>query len=213
MIQTVTKDSLYYNKYQYKAQLESIQGAWFIHNVASVEQFEEKLTDDFWISIYNSNVKKPDFNFLKNLILYKQKHSNNVTIRIEGSHVSIFSNDLEVLREIEIYYKVKSYYKINLFPKIKFFQNPPKFMFRTYFDINKNVDNSALISYLKKEKSLNKLKYHNYFDKIEQRRWFDPKCYVDYNDENVLTFVSLVLNGKLKQTYKLEWIGNKDKYI
>lgn len=209
----ITQSNLYYNKYQYKAQLGVISGAWFIHNVKSLEQFEEKLKDDFWLSIFNKNYKKTDINSLKKLVLYKQKHLQNITIRVEGSYVSIFSNDLDILREIEIDYVVEQYYKVNCIPKIKFFKNVPKFMYRTYFDINNNADNTALIGYLHQQRNLGKLKYNNYFDTVNKRRWNIPKCYVDYNEQSVITFLSLVHNGKLKETYKLEWVGNKDKYI
>jgi len=210
---TITKNLLFYNKYQYKAQLGVIPGAWFIHNVKSLEQYEEKLKDDFWLSLLNKSFKNTDPSSLKNLVLYKQKHLQNITIRVEGSYVSVFSNDLDILREIETDYKVQKYYQVNCIPKVKFFTNVPKFMYRTYFYINKHADNSALIMYLKKERQLGKLKYNNYFDTLDRRRWNMPKCYVDYNDQSVITFLSLVLNGKLKETYKLEWIGNKDKYI
>jgi len=204
--------NLYYKKYQYKALLGIIPGAWFIHNVKTIEQFEQKLTNNFWLEIFNKAYDKIHPNSLKKLVQYKQKHLSNITIRIEGSYVSIFSNDLEILKEIEKDYKVQNYYKVNHIPKVKFFKNIPKYKYRTYFSIDKHADNSALISYLTKERQFAKLKYNNYFDTMDKKRWHEPKCYVDYNDQSVLTFLSLVHNGKLKETYYLDWIGNKDKY-
>lgn len=213
MYTILTKDSLFYNKYKYKAKLQKIVGAWFLHNVKSFKDYENKLSDEWWEKLLNTDLTDPNRTNLKNLIKFKETNNKEVTIRVEGAYVSVFSNNLDILKELEQNFVVKQYFEVNCIPKVKFFHKPPKFKYRTYFRINYNVDNASLYDYIMRQKALGLVDYNKYIDKPLKKFYRMPMLFVDYNDEKIITFLSLLHSEKVWKTYKLEWIGDKDKYI
>lgn len=209
-LKVLHQSNLYYNKYKYKVKLEKIKGAWFIHGINTVESLTYKQENDWWANLIDNDVSRLK---LTNLVIFKENHGQETTMRIEGSNVSVFSNNLEILKKLEENFIIRQFYEINHIPKVKFFTKPPKFKFRTYFKITKGVDNSNLFEYLKRQKALGLVEYNKFIDRPKKTIWQLPVLFVDYNDEKIITFLSLLHGEKLGKTFKLEWIGDKDKYI
>lgn len=211
-IKVIEQPNLYYNKYKYKAKLEKISGAWSIRNVNTLEAYEEQLCSDWWASILKSD-PKIDYTPLRNLILFKENYRHKITMRIEGSSITVFSNELEILKELKNYIFVIKFFEVTCVPEVKFFHKPPKFRYRTYFKISRGVDNTAFFDYLKRQKALGLIEHSRYINQPYNNFYVKPVCFVDYNDKQIITFLSLLHSEKLGKTYKLEWIGDKDKYI
>lgn len=186
--------NLYYNKYQYKASFT----------------LDTKVTSAKLKNVFTAS---QDEKFLA-LAGYIHKHKDDIRVRVEHKSVSIFSNDLSILQKLRIpkfIHNLMFFHIIQTGP-VKLFKNPPKYNYRVYTsDKPLNREDIETLKQLKKQFNL---KFSAGLEHaICYNRWWFGKMFIDYNKEEFLTYGGLVLPTFLKKHHKLDWIGNKYKYI
>ena len=145
-------------------------------------------------------------------------------IRIEYNYVSVFTNDIEVLRKLSLIFS-ENWDQLQITQivstsekNVKTFSREPKHKFRVYLRDMVLRDNLETFYNIKQVIKTNK---KTLFPSIGLDKWLNPKkpkhvyqswqynyvysmYFIDYDDENMLSYLHLMLDKVLGKSYKLE---------
>ena len=210
------RTKLYFNKFKYKAVLH-IPGAVYTYYTPSIELFVERTErlknnnhgirvlgndwKEYWEEV---NVDKiSQFITWRNLI-----PKDKCMYRIQGDHVSFFSNDLPLLQNlvsIDPNLKLTEVMSYDT-PGIMYFKREPKYKYRTYFrskripkDFSDNVRTlQDMYKSIHFSKGIFTSLFHNNWHPY---RYIHGSYFVEYNDEQMLTILSMWFPDMLAKTY------------
>lgn len=129
--------------------------------------------------------------------------------RIQGDHVSFFSNDLALLTTLDnIDEDVKITKAVCMDPDTMYFKKEPKYKYRTYFkgkrmpkDFSENIVTVRdMYKSLHFSEGLFASLFHNNWHPY---RYLHGSYFVEYNDEQMLTILSMWFPTMLAKTYSL----------
>lgn len=214
------RDNDYYNKYCYRARF-SIVGVRYTWYVTSADEYFERLQGRGWYSMKSKDKDAIQQNkdIITNFINWrnKVKKLKTCTIRIEGNSIAVFSNDLTFLKSIEneIPNITLDYTQVQKAPffGVKYFVRKPKHKFRVYLKpIRVEADSIVrLKDVVQKTKKIypssalrfwcaNALNNQSSY----KFRWLSANHFIDYDDEQNISYLALVLDNILGKRYKLE---------
>lgn len=213
------RDSQYYNKYNYRmrAKIPCIKYTWYCK---STEDLEKKIRGEKvgWSTIRTEDLDKviEHVDALKTIIelQHKRTKTKDLGLRIEGSTISFFSNDLQALKDIGTLFGSKytcdySLVQTAQFAGVKEFVNKPKHKYRVYLK-SRIVTEPLLKEFLGtivRTKSLHPspaLKNWLNTQKTYYHRWSSASHFIDYDDESTLSYLALMHGDMLGKKYKLE---------
>lgn len=215
------RDILFYNTFKYRLRLYA-KHIYFILSCSSVEELEFKVKNSW---NYFGRMSKVDvdevvknFSFLKKVLnfILSCKDNNSIRIRTESSTISIFSNDLNTLKHFVLSLEDKCVTDVTeavtgCEKQTKYFTKEPKYKFRVYLrekivdsefrksfsDTLKNLTtvcpSKSLVEWLEPK---NKQKFHRV-------KYCCSHFYIDYNDESMLSYITIVHGEMLGKKYKL----------
>lgn len=198
-LKTEYRDTLYFNKYKYKATVKLP----FLRNIIYDKKLRFQLDKP---SYYETNTK-----FLE----WRDYYKDLLTIRVEGSNTSIFSNEIDILKSVESITTIKSIYTaVASAPTgVKYFKNAPKHKYRVYFK-SKPVFREFINDVLDLIKRYNSTDcalypsttFENWLQrnsKLTQRYLF-YNFFMDFDEEKMITFLQFTLGDNVRVFYKLE---------
>lgn len=214
------RDTDYYNKYNYRARFKlfGVRYTWYCK---TADEFEDRLNGKGWYSLKAKDkievLKNKDA--LKSFINWrlKFKSSKDLTVRIEGSSVAIFSNSLSFLKNIEQeipnvsldYTEVQK----SAFVGVKHFVREPKHKFRVYLK-SKRIEGESIVQLkdsMKRTKGLYPSSALVFWAEEASRnqghwkfRFTSASHFIDYDDESTLSYLALLHGDMLGKRYKLE---------
>lgn len=218
------RSSLYYSKYIYKA-LFNEPGLFYSRYANTLEEFSNRIKlakdhakrytyslrhidrDEYWDSM--------DMDLISKFMLWKEKHKENVTIRLERDSASVFFNEIEVVNDLDEFIPIIRLSKIDLRATGKlFFKRPPKYNYRMYFKQNIYKFSDELDEFIVAHagnadiyfsRSLLRTNDHNiYLPSRLPYYYFNCRGFVDYNNESTLTLLHMYFSGAIGKVYKLE---------
>lgn len=217
------RDSDYYGKYKYRVRfsIEGVRYAMYEKNFDGLMKRYNTITGWRKIKDADRSVVTDNLEALGKFIDFRNmlKENNTGLVRIESSRISIFSNDLELLKTSEsikngIFYDYTEA-QTNNFVGIKSFVNDPKHKYRVYLK-SKMIQESfvtQLDDLFKRSKELYpspSLKYwlQGYNNNAPSWSWryryTNCNHFIDYDDENMLSYLALMHGEFLGKRYKLE---------
>jgi len=214
------RDQLYYNKFLYRVRFE-LKGSRYTWYSNTPQELYDNLYDrNQYVGKASIIEARKNKGTLEKYIEWRNLHKPNKTIivRIEHNTVSIFSNDLPLLKTIEtIDSKIDYAYTkavANQLLDTKYFIKDPEYKYRIYLKskrIDKDfVDNLA--SALNNSKNLHPSKaLQNWLldARISPMVWkyhfSHASHFIDYNDESMLSYLFLMVSGGyFGRKFKLE---------
>lgn len=222
-IKKVEKPKLYYDKYKYRASLyhQDFNIARYAKNEFELQRaIENRYVNNVYyyaITGSNRNSKTELINkeLLSNFIDWRNANSDKVTIRMDYNSISVYGNDLKLLKTLEVLGLTVSYYQIELTgsPNI-LLRKDPKHPYRTYFK-SKTVPmdfHDELKSFLESYKNSAfpcgaLLNWANNLPKGKQwkRKYIEASYFIEYDNESFRTMLGLTFDDRyLGKTYKVE---------
>ena len=214
------RDKLYYNKYKYRVTFE-LCGSGLVWENSTVDEVTNRIeayTNRGYTSTWRSRdttVLERNKHALYRFTDWRNANSKHVVIRIESDNVSIFSNDLSILKSVNVVSAITQYSyteaKITCPLGTKHFTREPKHKYRIYFKtvivprttihelntvIKTSTDlfpSSSLVSWMKFATSRN-------FGNV----YTNPGHYIDYDTESTISYLLLLFDNLLGKQYKLE---------
>jgi hypothetical protein len=220
------RDNLYYNRYTYRARfiLDGIRLTWYNKLLHTREEtIKEFLLGQIEndVGFYKDNHKQQ---WLRNVpvlikfVIWKKLHEgkDTVTIRTEHSNVSIFSNDLALLKTIQQIDPELHIDYSQALPAarvgVKQFVRQPKHAYRVYMKSQRVT--SSLLGELQKFFSAHSntlfpcSSFYEWLDSNQRITWkhrfIHGGYFVDYDDEQTLSYLALMYGDILGKKYKLE---------
>lgn len=207
------RDHEYYNKYKYKTNF-ILNGVRYLWDVTTPYKFDSKL------KLIPSLEKKTMIENKQKLLSFIEWRLANTgkgksaTIRVERNSVSVFSNDLSILKTLSVIDPdlklTVTEAKTTEYAGVKYFVNEPKHKFRVYMS-GARVDNNLyteLTNFLKSQKNLylsNSFKRWVAHGRSNWRtQWISSVLSIDYDDENMLSYLMLMYGNLIGKRYKLE---------
>lgn len=216
------RDNLFYNKHEYRLRV-NVPGSRYLYWTKDVDHLLLRVdANKGYPKIRNEDKQaiKNNIHALTLLIdLRKDKElKKTITIRIESNTVSIFSNDVNFLKDFSN--KLGKNYIINLTKAqttpmigVKFFKNEPKHKFRVYLK-SKRVKTefcTELQAFFKTQNKLypsQALKYWMYDVSGRYASWWakytSSHYYIDYDDESTISYLAIMYGEFLGKKFKLE---------
>ena len=219
------RSSLYYDKYRYRARVYAV-GIHQLYWIKSEQMLRER---------YKKNSKQFKNVELEKLVKFfiwmfpKRNNKDKVYgFRIESDIAAVFSNDLNLLKDLEnIGYSVDYTEVVESIPYgVKYFVKEPKHKYRVHLKskkvhagfadklrewINRYEGTNTVISpsnALKQWYTPELLNFTNpYVPNWNQNwrtRYSSSSFFIDYNDESTLTLFMLMFDGMVQRHYKLE---------
>ena len=215
------RDDDYYNKYTYRVRfsLPGIRYTWYSN---SVEEFMDRYNATTGWKVIN---KKDKLDVTKNIEAIKaylewrnlRRTDKSATSRIERDTVSIFSNDLSLLKTIETIDPNLSYdyteVQKSQFAGVKHFVKEPKYPYRIYLKSKVIPQNFCkdLKELINRTKSLHPsnalriwLRDYNNVSSGWRYRYTSSSHFIDYDSESTLSYLALMHGEHLGKRYKLE---------
>lgn len=213
------RNKLYFNKFKYRA-VTKIQGAAYTYYTPDLETFVnrmEKLRDHkprYGVRLLNDEWKEyweeVNLDQISQLLTWRNLVSKEkCLIRIQGDYVSFFSNELPLLETLDSIDKnVKFTEAVCHESNYMYFKKEPKYKFRTYFkgkrmpkDFSENIQNlDKMYDSLNFSPAIFKSLFHNNWHPY---RYMHGSYFVEYNDEQMLTILSMWFPNMLAKTYVL----------
>lgn len=213
------RNKLYFNKFKYRA-VVYIQGAAYTYYTPDMETFMsrmEKLRDNkprYGVRVLTDEWKEywdeVNLDRISQLITWRNVVSKEkCMIRIQGDHVSFFSNELPLLQTLDsIDSGVRITEAICFDPDKLYFKRQPKYKYRTYFrgkripkDFSDNVRTlQDMYKSLNFSKGIFTSLFHNTWHPY---RYIHGSYFVEYNDQQMLTILSMWFPDMLAKTYTL----------
>lgn len=213
------RNKLYFNRFKYKA-VAHIQGAAYTYYTPDLETFVsrmEKLRDNK--PRYGVRILKDDWHEywdevnldrISQLITWRNVvKKEKCLIRIQGDNVSFFSNELPLLQTLtsidpEIRLTEAHCHESNYM----YFKKEPKYKYRTFFrakrmpkDFSENIRTlQGMYNTIHFSEGLFKSLFHNNWHPY---RYMHGSYFVEYNDEKMLTILSMWFPDMLAKTYVL----------
>lgn len=216
-----TRDSLYYNKYEYRARFycEGLQLLFWCKKIEDIETRHESIV------YHNKHYQTANIPLLKKFFIWKsENYRNGLTVRIEGGVASVFSNDLNKLKTLEDlgasvdftqinnsvpegikYFKYEPLYKYRLILKSKRVKEGFAIRLADWIDRYKNTENSV-----HPNRPLNDWLMEAKRQQISQsgrHKWrllFTSSHFaIHCNDESMFTMFALVFEGMTYKKFKL----------
>jgi hypothetical protein len=217
------RDQDYYGKYVYRVRvkLPCVRYTWA---VKTPDELDEKLNPKK--KAYYGSVRKGDrqdftdnLPALKAFVEYRNKMKSDKSgmIRIEAQTIAVFSNDLQLLKEIEQIDPSLSYdyteSQRSDYAGIKHFVNEPKHKYRIYLKSKRIPDTFApdlkdLLERMTNLYASNALEL--WLQDAHQQashwryRYANPSHFIDYDDESTLSYLMLMHGDYFGKRYKLE---------
>lgn len=214
------RNKLYFNKFTYKAVCK-IKGAGYTYYTNDFETFVarmEKWRDNklrYGVRVMSDDWKEymDEINLdqISKFITWRNLISKDKCMyRMQGDSVSFFSNDLSLLHtlrsidENSTFYKAECYDTVN----VMYFKKQPKYKFRTYFRskrIPKDFsDNLRTLQGMYKSINFSKGIFPSLFhNNWHPYRYIHGSYFVEYNDEQMITILSMWFPDMLGKTYSL----------
>ena len=215
------RDDDYYNKYQYRVRFK-LTGARYTWFCKVPEDLDKRLTSKGGYSIRKEDLKKVTEHqqAIKDFIVWRnlKRKEKSVTIRVEYDTVAIFSNDLQMLKEIEKIDPTNEYdyteVQKSQFAGVKHFVREPKHKYRIYLKSRRVEGDFAkdLADLIKRSPDLQPsdalriwLKGATTATTSSWRYRYCSSSYsINYNDESTLSYLALMHGDMLGKRYKLE---------
>lgn len=215
------RNKLFFNRYKYKASF-ILHGARFTYFCKSIEEIEKRVKR-YLTSPWNIGLPEDiSIETLNDFLNWRTANENETIIRTEYERVSVFSNNLKLLKTLSKFNDNIRYIEANVIAKdVLFFEKLPDFKYRVYIKGNKLTDNTAdqIISFVDNYKSSKNFRISPSLvnaviaHKIHTNRWIHNSYFIDYNDESTLSFLKLLMSDLISpKVYKLDANANKDKY-
>jgi len=216
------KNKLYFNTYSYKAKVR-IVGACYTYYTYDIDTYIQRINK--WRDDTRNNLVFKAFNttditywdtinttIIEKFMIWRSTQSRkDCIIRIQNDHVSIFSNDMNLLKSASYITDEIEYFKVQLTTSGSIqLKNKKHYNYRTYFK-GKRI-NSDFFNSFNKFSQIYKSNVANISPamiKYMQRQW-SPYMYmhgsyfIDYTDESFLTILYMHFPDMLSKTYKLE---------
>lgn len=216
------RSSLYYSKYTYRARVHcsGITLCWFCKDETDIQKRANK---------HPKRWKNADVPTITKFFNWKSEQeklkgpNKKATVRIEGNVASVFSNDLDLLKTLGSIGAPVDYTIVDeSVPQgTKYFVNQPKYKFRLYLKAKRVPEgfSDRLASFFKRYEGTSTkmslspslkqwLKPIPVMHLTSWATWKRTYCssnfFVDYNDESTLTLFTLMFDGMIHRTYKLE---------
>lgn len=213
------RNKLYFNRFKYRAVVQ-IQGAAYTYYTPDLETFisrMEKLRDNkprYGVRVMHDEWKEywdeVDLDRISQLITWRNVVSKDkCLIRIQGDNVSFFSNELPLLQTLDsIDPKVDITEAVCYEPDYMYFKKQPKYKFRTYFKGKRMPkdfsDNCRTLQDMYKSLNFSKGLFISLFhNNWHPYRYMHGSYFVEYNDEQMLTILSMWFPDMLAKTYSL----------
>jgi hypothetical protein len=216
------RDQLFYNKFLYRVKFK-LEGSRYTYYLDTPEELSQRLNEPDPYIRYNSksNLSKAKANeiALRNFVEWRANFKNLKLgiVRIESHYISIFSNDLSYLKTIKsIGNNIEYTYTqadANVFKGVRYFAKEPKYKNRVYLK-GKKIDKSYIDNMksmldnstsLYPSKSLAKwLEEAKMGPQIWKYHYSSGSHYIDYDDENMLSYMVLMVGNMFSKRYKLE---------
>jgi len=218
------KNKLYFNRYQYKAVCR-IQGAAYTYYTPDLDTFisrMEKLRDirtkenrygirtmdqdwrEYWDEVDVDQISK--FLTWRNLV-----SKDKCMLRIQGDHVSFFSNNLDLLKTLESIDANVTFFEADVLgADTIYFSNKPKFKYRTFFK-GKRCPEDFLGNVLEFydrypnthiSQGLRRLAYSRNSN-YTRFMYLHSSYYVDYNDQSMISILHMLFPNMIGKTYSL----------
>lgn len=217
------RDENYYNKYTYRVRF-NLPGARYTWYCKTPEDLDKRLGS----KLKYSNIRDEDKadviakqQAIKNFITWRnlKRKEKTATIRVEHNTVAVFSNDLQMLKDLEkidptLEYDYTEVQKAE-YAGTKHFVNEPKHKFRIYLKSKRVHDSFAkdLSELINRTPTLYpsdalKIWLSGSIKHGIQSSWRYRYCsssyFINYNDESTLSYLALMQGEMLGKRYKLE---------
>lgn len=137
--------------------------------------------------------------------------SDDYEYRIVNNNITIYSNNLELLRTLEPIHNSISYHQamVILDKDTKYFKKQPKYKFRTYFSSKRMPESFSDNVNTLTENYKNSLHFSPALKRYANRhfhpyRYLHSGYFVEYNDKKFHTILSIYFSDMLGKTFKLE---------
>lgn len=205
----------FYNKYKYRARV-SFEGLYLTYWAKDIQDYVRILNNRKpWRKIDKASILQ-NLSTIEKYIEFKNliKKDNSISLRTEGDTAGIFSNDLNKLKELKNLGNCKvdiTEALTSQFSGVKYFVNEPKHKYRVYFR-SKYVDvnfHGEFGEFLSKNKNIYPSKaLDRWVNKVRQSNWhfryLSGTFFIDYDDDSVLSYLSLMYGEILGKKFKLE---------
>lgn len=199
-----------------------MHGARFTYFCSSREEIEKRVKR-YLTSPWNIGLPEDiSIDNLSEFLNWRTTNENDTIIRTEYERVSVFSNNLKLLKTLDKFNDDVRYVEANVIAKdVLFFEKLPDFKYRVYIKGNKLTENTAdqIISFVNNYKNSENFRISPslisavILRKIHNNRWIHNSYFIDYNEESTLSFLKLLMNDIISpKIYKLDASCNKDKY-
>ena len=217
------RDEDYYNKYAFRVRFK-LPGARYTWYCKTPEDLDKRLGSKQQYSNIRSEDRKDviaNQQAIKNFIAWRnlKRKEKTATIRVEHNTVAVFSNDLQMLKDLEkidptLEYDYTEVQKAE-YSGTKLFVKEPKHKFRIYLKSRRVTNDFAkdLLDLINRTPTL----YPSDALKIwlkasvrlgSQSNWRYKYCSssysINYNDESTLSYLALMHGDMLGKRYKLE---------
>jgi hypothetical protein len=214
-IKVITKNKLYYGKYKYRAYLH-YPDICLIRYTKTEKELDKAIglrkTYSFGRMMYEDSINKE---FLLKLINWRNNTpKERATVRIDYDCISVYSNDLEIVKSLESLSPSSVHYsEIKVEGDVGILlRNSPKHKFRTYFRSKTVPDGfhmeleNFLQQYSKSAHPTGSLKkwLKTSGPATWRLRYLDACFFIDYDSEAFLSVLALNFSEYLGKTYKVE---------
>jgi elongation factor P--beta-lysine ligase len=216
------RDQLFYNKFLYRVNFK-LEGVRYTYYIDTPDELSARIRECDPYSRFtartNSAKAKDNETALRNFVEWRTnfKKLKLGVVRIESHHVSVFSNDLLYLKTIE---NIDNYIEYtyteadaNVFKGVRYFVEKPKHKHRAYLK-SKKIDKNYIETMQSMLNNSTNLYPSKSFTKWLEEAKMGPLIwkyhytsgshYIDYDDENMLSYMVLMLGNVFGKRYKLE---------
>lgn len=214
--QIIERPKLYFDKYKYKAVIHNP-----VFHLVRYTKTPKQLIDNIEFRsksggyFFNGRIlEEVDTAPLLKFIDWRNNNNSGITIRIDYNKISIYGNDLDLLKTIELIGPKVDYSEVKVEgdPEILLRYNP-KHPYRTYFKSKSlNADfHQEMQKFLKSyEKSvfpcgaLCKWAYNLKAGQHWKKHYLEACFFVEYDNESIRTLLGLTFDQIIGKTYKVE---------
>jgi len=217
MLKVEKRNKLYFNKFMYKA-VTTIQGAAYTYYTPNLETFISRMekmrnsTNKYGVRVLSEDWKEyweeVNLDRISQLITWRNVVSKDkCLIRIEGDTATFFSNELSLLQTLDSIDKdVEIYEALCYNSDSLYFKKTPKYKYRTYFKAKRMPkdfsDSVRTLHSTYKSLNFSKALFNILFDtNYHAFRYLHGSYFVEYNDEAMLTILSMWFPNMLSKTY------------
>lgn len=213
-IKVIIKNKLFYNKYKYRAYLQ-YPDICLIRYTKNEKELDKAISLRKTYSFGRAVYECVDKAFLLNLINWRNNTpKGRATVRIDYSCISVYSNDLEIIKSLELLSPgAVNHVEVQVEGDAGILlRNNPKHNFRTYFRSKTVPDgfhvelDKFLQQYNKSACPTGSLKKWLKTPVLSswRLRYLDSCFFIEYDDESFLSVLALNFSEYLGKTFKVE---------